>query len=469
MSTKPSDNQLDNKSQAWSALFSEPMSDLVKRYTSSVFFDKRLWLADITGSLAHAEMLAAQGIISGADHAAIQSGMATLRAEIEAGTFEWKLDLEDVHLNIEARLTQLVGDPGKRLHTGRSRNDQVATDVRLWLRGEIDVLGSLLTALQKALVTIAEKNADVILPGFTHLQVAQPVSFGHHMLAYVEMFSRDAERLQDVRRRVNRLPLGAAALAGTSYPLDRERVAATLGMEGVCQNSLDAVSDRDFAIEFSAAAALVMVHISRLSEELILWMSQSFGFIDIADRFCTGSSIMPQKKNPDVPELARGKTGRVVGHLMGLLTLMKGQPLAYNKDNQEDKEPLFDTVDTVQETLRIFAELVGGITVKPEAMERAALRGYATATDLADYLVKKGLAFRDAHEIVAHAVKTAIAQGVDLSGLTLEALQQFDARIEADVFDVLSLRGSLTARNVLGGTAPAQVRLQIARHQARLG
>ena len=469
MSTKPSDNQLDNKSQAWSALFSEPMSDLVKRYTSSVFFDKRLWLADITGSLAHAEMLAAQGIISAADHGAIQSGMATLRAEIEAGTFEWKLDLEDVHLNIEARLTQLVGDPGKRLHTGRSRNDQVATDVRLWLRGEIDVLGTLLIALQQALVAIAEKNVDVILPGFTHLQVAQPVSFGHHMLAYVEMFSRDAERLQDVRRRVNRLPLGAAALAGTSYPLDRERVAATLGMEGVCQNSLDAVSDRDFAIEFTAAAALVMVHISRLSEELILWMSQSFGFIDIADRFCTGSSIMPQKKNPDVPELARGKTGRVVGHLMGLLTLMKGQPLAYNKDNQEDKEPLFDTVDTLQETLRIFAELVGGITVKPQAMERAALRGYATATDLADYLVKKGLAFRDAHEVVAHAVKTAIAQGVDLSGLTLSALQQFDARIEADVFEVLSLRGSLHARNVLGGTAPAQVRLQIARHQARLG
>ncbi len=469
MSTKPSDNQLDNKSQAWSALFSEPMSDLVKRYTSSVFFDKRLWLADITGSLAHAEMLAAQGIISGADHAAIQSGMATLRAEIEAGTFEWKLDLEDVHLNIEARLTQLVGDPGKRLHTGRSRNDQVATDVRLWLRGEIDVLGSLLTALQKALVTIAEKNADVILPGFTHLQVAQPVSFGHHMLAYVEMFSRDAERLQDVRRRVNRLPLGAAALAGTSYPLDRERVAATLGMEGVCQNSLDAVSDRDFAIEFSAAAALVMVHISRLSEELILWMSQSFGFIDIADRFCTGSSIMPQKKNPDVPELARGKTGRVVGHLMGLLTLMKGQPLAYNKDNQEDKEPLFDTVDTVQETLRIFAELVGGITVKPEAMERAALRGYATATDLADYLVRKGVPFRDAHEVVAHAVKVGIESGKDLSELPLDVLQGFHAGIAEDVYDVLTLQGSLNSRQVIGGTAPVEATRQIARHRARLG
>ncbi len=466
--TAPSDNQFANKSQAWSALFSEPMSDLVKRYTSSVFFDKRLWLADITGSLAHAEMLCHQGIISAADHSSIQNGMATIRGEIEAGDFEWKLDLEDVHLNIEARLTSLVGDAGKRLHTGRSRNDQVATDVRLWLRGEIDLIGGLLTDLQKALLALATKNVEVILPGFTHLQVAQPVSFGHHMLAYVEMFSRDAERMADVRKRVNRLPLGAAALAGTSYPLDRERVADNLGMEGVCQNSLDAVSDRDFAIEFTAAATLAMVHISRLSEELILWMSQSFGFIDIADRFCTGSSIMPQKKNPDVPELARGKTGRVVGHLMGLITLMKGQPLAYNKDNQEDKEPLFDTVDTLKDTLRIFAEMVGGITVKPEAMERAAKRGYATATDLADYMVKKGLAFRDAHEVVAHAVKTAIAKGVDLSELSLAELQAFNPKIEADVFECLSLRGSLNARNILGGTAPAQVRVQIARHTQRL-
>ena len=340
--------------------------------------------------------------------------------------------------------------------------------MRLWLRGEIDEIAQLLTALQLALVDVAEKNAETILPGFTHLQVAQPVAFGHHLLAYVEMFARDAERMADVRRRVNRLPLGAAALAGTSYPLDRERVARTLGMEAVCQNSLDAVSDRDFAIEFSAAAALVMVHVSRLSEELILWMSQSFGFIDLADRFCTGSSIMPQKKNPDVPELARGKSGRVVGHLMGLITLMKGQPLAYNKDNQEDKEPLFDTVDTLKDTLRIFAEMAAGITVKPEAMERAAMRGYATATDLADYLVKKGLPFRDAHEVVAHAVKTAIAEGRDLSALSLDALKAFDARIEADVFEVLSLRGSLNARNILGGTAPDQVRAQVARHRARL-
>ena len=463
-----SQNQLDKKSEAWSALFSEPMSDLVKRYTSSLSFDKRLWQVDIRGSLAHAEMLCHQGIISADDHAAIQRGMATIADEVASGAFEWQLDLEDVHLNIEARLTQLVGDAGKRLHTGRSRNDQVATDVRLWLRDEIDLIAGLLADLQRALVALADKNVDVILPGFTHLQVAQPVSFGHHMLAYVEMFARDADRMHDVRRRVNQLPLGSAALAGTSYPLDRERVAAALDMEGVCQNSLDAVSDRDFAIEFAAAASLAMVHISRLSEELVLWMSQSFGFIDIADRFCTGSSIMPQKKNPDVPELARGKTGRVVGHLVGLLTLMKGQPLAYNKDNQEDKEPLFDTVDTLKDTLRIFAEMVGGITVKPEAMERAALKGHATATDLADYLTKKGLPFRDAHETVAHVVKAAITQGRDLSELPLEALQQFNPAIGPDVFEVLSLRGSLTARNILGGTAPAQVRAQIARHQTRL-
>ena len=468
-------NQFDKKSQAWSALFSEPVSDLVKRYTSSVFFDKRLWQADIAGSLAHATMLAARKIISAEDLASIQKGMAQITAEIESGKFEWKLDLEDVHLNIEARLTELVGIAGKRLHTGRSRNDQVATDVRLWLRGEMDLICALLLDLQKALVTLAESHVDVVMPGFTHLQVAQPVSFGHHLLAYVEMFVRDADRLQDVRKRVNCLPLGAAALAGTSYPLDREMVAKLLGMVDdagrpcVCQNSLDAVSDRDFAIEFAAAASLVMVHISRLSEELILWMSQSFGFIKIADRFTTGSSIMPQKKNPDVPELARGKTGRVVGHLMGLITLMKGQPLAYNKDNQEDKEPLFDTVDTLKDTLRIFADMMGGITVNAQAMESAALKGYATATDLADYLVNKGLAFRDAHETVAHAVKAAIAHQVDLSELPLAVLQSFHPSIEKDVYDALSLRGSLNARRTLGGTSPEQVRLQIARHKARVG
>ena len=468
-------NQLDKKSQAWSALFSEPMSELVKRYTSSVFFDKRLWQADIAGSLAHADMLAAQAIISAQDLADIQRGMAQISAEIESGAFEWKLDLEDVHLNIEARLTQIVGMAGKRLHTGRSRNDQVATDVRLWLRGEIDLISELLVGLQKALIAAAADHTETILPGFTHLQVAQPVSFAHHLLAYVEMFARDAERMSDVRRRTNRLPQGSAALAGTGYPLDRERVARALGMVDahgaaqVCHNSLDAVSDRDFAMEFAAAASICMVHISRLSEELIIWMSQNFGFIQLADRFTTGSSIMPQKKNPDVPELARGKTGRVVGHLMGLITLMKGQPLAYNKDNQEDKEPLFDTVDTLKDTLRIFAEMMGGITVNAVAMEAAARRGYATATDLADYLVKKGLAFRDAHEVVAHAVKTAQSLGVDLSELPLATLQTFNPAVEADVFEVLSLKGSLAARNTQGGTAPERVRAEIARHLVRLG
>ena len=461
------------------------MSELVKRYTASVFFDKRLWQADIQGSLAHAEMLAAQKIIGASDLADIQRGMAQITQEIESGAFEWKLDLEDVHLNIEARLTQLVGDAGKRLHTGRSRNDQVATDVRLWLRSEMDLIIELLVDLQKSLVDVAEHNVEVILPGFTHLQVAQPVSFAHHLLAYVEMFARDAERMVDVRRRTNRLPLGSAALAGTTYPLDRERVARSLGMVDehgnaqVCQNSLDGVSDRDFAIEFTAAASLCMVHISRMSEELILWMSQNFGFVKIADRFTTGSSIMPQKKNPDVPELARGKTGRVFGHLMGLLTLMKGQPLAYNKDNQEDKEPLFDTVDTLKDTLRIFSEMIGGqlnpatgqkeggITVNADAMEAAVKKGYATATDLADYLVKKGQPFRDAHETVAHAVKAATSHHCDLSELPLAVLQGFHASIEKDVYEVLSLRGSLNARNTLGGTAPAQVKLQIARHRAR--
>ena len=482
-----SKNQFDQKSQAWSALFSEPMSDLVKRYTSSVFFDKRLWQSDIQGSLAHAEMLSAQKIINTQDLADIQRGMAQITDEITKGQFDWKLDLEDVHLNIEARLTQIVGDAGKRLHTGRSRNDQVATDVRLWLVSEIDLISALLNDLQKSLIEVAERNVEVILPGFTHLQVAQPVSFAHHLLAYVEMFARDAERMADVRRRTNRLPLGSAALAGTTYPLDRERVAISLGMvdeQGqacVCQNSLDGVSDRDFAIEFTAAASLCMVHISRLSEELILWMSQNFGFVKIADRFTTGSSIMPQKKNPDVPELARGKTGRVVGHLMGLITLMKGQPLAYNKDNQEDKEPLFDTVDTLKDTLRIFSEMIGGqlnsetgqkeggISVNAAAMEAATKKGYATATDLADYLVKKGLPFRDAHEVVAHAVKTAQTQNLDLSELPLTTLQQFNAGIQADVFECLSLVGSLNARKTLGGTAPDQVRQQIARHHARLG
>ena len=481
-----STNPLDQKSQAWSGLFNEPMSELVQRYTASVFFDQRLWRADIQGSLAHAQMLCECGILSSDDLASIQRGMQQITAEIESGAFEWKLALEDVHLNIEARLTQLIGDAGKRLHTARSRNDQVATDVRLWLSAEIDLITQLLVKLQRALLSLAEKNIDSILPGFTHLQVAQPVSLAHHLLAYIEMFSRDAARMQEIKARTNTLPLGAAALAGTSYPINRNRVAELLGMVNalgepqVCQNSLDAVSDRDFAIEFTGASSLLMVHISRMSEELILWMSQNFAFIQIADRFTTGSSIMPQKKNPDVPELARGKTGRVVGHLMGLLMLMKAQPLAYNKDNQEDKEPLFDTVDTVKDTLRIFAQMIagerdpstglfsGGLTIHKEAMQNAALKGYATATDLADYLVKKGLPFRDAHETVALAVKHSLHEGLELSALTLEKLQSFHPSIEADVYAVLSLEGSLHSRTSLGGTAPSQIRAQIQRHTRRL-
>jgi argininosuccinate lyase len=460
--------QFSKKSEAWSARFSEPVSDLVKRYTASVFFDYRLASVDIQGSLAHAEMLAHQKIISAQDYADIQRGMAQIQAEIAEGKFEWLLDLEDVHLNIEKRLTELVGDAGKRLHTGRSRNDQVATDIRLYLRAAIDDISVLLRALRMALVDLAEKNTDTILPGFTHMQVAQPVTFGHHMLAYVEMFGRDAERMADCRKRVNRLPLGSAALAGTTFPIDRERVAKTLDFEDVCHNSLDAVSDRDFAIEFCAASALIMTHISRLSEELVIWMSPRVGFIDIADRFCTGSSIMPQKKNPDVPELARGKTGRVNGHLVALLTLMKAQPLAYNKDNQEDKEPLFDTVDTVIDTLRIFADMAGGITVKPQAMRQAALQGYATATDLADYLVKKGLPFRDAHEAVAHAVRACEQRGCDLAELSTEELRQFSELIGPDVHQVLTLEGSVAARHHVGGTAPEQVRMAIQRVRSLL-
>src|SRR5512134_2450071 len=456
-------NPLASKSSAWSGRFDESVADVVLRYTASVGFDRRLAAAHIEGSLAHAAMLEHAAIISRQDLADIERGLTQIRGEIERGEFDWKLELEDVHLNIEKRLTDLVGDAGKRLHTGRSRNDQVATDLRLWLRGEVDAVVALLRRVQRALVEQADRHAATAMPGFTHLQVAQPVTFGHHLLAYVEMFERDRERLLDARRRINRLPLGAAALAGTSYPIDRAFVAARLGFEAIAENSLDAVSDRDFAIEFCAAATLVMTHVSRLAEELVLWMSPRFSFIRLPDRFTTGSSIMPQKRNPDVPELARGKSGRVVGHLVALLTLMKGQPLAYNKDNQEDKEPLFDTVDTLKDTLRIFAEMAGGITVQPQAMEQAALKGYATATDLADYLVKKGLPFRDAHETVAHAVKAAISHAVDLSELPLAVLQQFNPTIEKDVYDVLSLRGSLNARNVLGGTAPAQVRAQIAR------
>lgn len=456
-------NQFANKAQAWSARFTEPVSDLVKRYTASVNFDKRLAAFDIQGSLAHATMLATVGVISKEDLQAIERGMAQILEEIQQQQFEWSIDLEDVHLNIEKRLVEIIGDAGKRLHTGRSRNDQVATDIRLWLRTEIDTAITLLQQLRKGLATLALQHAETILPGFTHLQVAQPVTFGHHLLAYAEMFGRDAERLADCRKRVNRLPLGAAALAGTSYPIDREQVASLLAFDGVCRNSLDAVSDRDFAIEFCAAAALIMTHISRFSEELVLWVSPRVGFIDIADRFCTGSSIMPQKKNPDVPELARGKTGRVNGHLMALLTLMKGQPLAYNKDNQEDKEGLFDSADTIRDTLTIFVDMVDGIRVHPEAMRSAALQGFATATDLADYLVKKGLPFRDAHETVALAVRKCEEKGCDLADLSLKELKAFHASIEEDIYGVLTLEGSVASRNHIGGTAPERVRIEAER------
>ena len=454
---------------AWSGRFAEPVDERVKRYTASVSFDRRLAEFDIMGSLAHARMLAAAGILSAEDLAAIERGMAEIRAEIAAGRFEWSLDAEDVHLNIERRLTTLVGDAGKRLHTARSRNDQVATDIRLFLRAAIDDIVALVRSLQRALVDLAEKHVATVMPGFTHLQVAQPVTFGHHLMAYYEMFGRDAARLADCRKRVNRLPLGAAALAGTSFPIDRERVARDLGFEGVCGNSLDAVSDRDFAMEFAAAASILMVHVSRLSEELILWMNPRFGFIRLPDRYTTGSSIMPQKKNPDVPELARGKTGRVVGHLMGLLTLMKAQPLAYNKDNQEDKEPLFDTVDTLVDTLAIFAEMVPGIEVHAAAMRAATQEGYATATDLADYLVKRGMPFRDAHETVARAVRAAEERGVDLAALPLAELQAFSPLVHDDVFAVLTPEGSAASRMSRGGTAPDEVRAAIRRAREALG
>jgi argininosuccinate lyase len=469
--SQPENNKassLNNKTEAWSGRFDEPVAELVKRYTASVDFDKRLAEFDIQGSLAHANMLGKQGIISHEDVQAIEAGLKEILVEIQQGQFEWLLDLEDVHLNIEKRLTDKIGDAGKRLHTGRSRNDQVATDVRLWLRATVDAVIEGIIKLQTSILDLAEQHAATIMPGFTHLQVAQPVTFGHHLMAYYEMLKRDAERFADARKRINRLPLGAAALAGTSYPIDREMVAKSLGFDAVCGNSLDAVSDRDFAIEFTAAASVLMMHLSRFSEELILWASPRFAFIEIADRFCTGSSIMPQKKNPDVPELVRGKTGRIYGHLMGLMTLMKGQPLAYNKDNQEDKEPLFDTADTLLVTLEIYADMLRGIEVNAQNMRQAALEGFATATDLADYLVKKGMPFRDAHEVVALAVRQGVQTGCDLADMPLENLQKFSLLITEDVYNVLTLEGSAASRNHIGGTSPAQVLKAIIQARALL-
>ena len=447
----------------WGGRFTQPTDAFVEAFTASVTFDQRLYKHDIQGSIAHARMLAKVGVLQAAEAEDIVNGLNDIEAQIERGEFDWSVALEDVHMNIEARLTDKIGIAGKKLHTGRSRNDQVATDIRLYLRDEVTAIQAELARLQSALLTIAEREAETIMPGFTHLQTAQPVTFGHHMLAWFEMLKRDFGRLSDCRKRLNFMPLGSAALAGTSYPIDRAMTAQLLGFDGVCENSLDAVSDRDFAIEFTAAAALIMTHLSRFSEELVLWSSAQFDFIELSDQFCTGSSIMPQKKNPDVPELVRGKTGRVNGHLVSLLTLMKGQPLAYNKDNQEDKEPLFDTIDTLRGSLRAFADMMPALKVKAERMREAARRGFATATDLADYLVRIGVPFRDAHEIVGKAVRYGVEQGKDLSEMTLAELQQFSDCIEQDVFQYLTLEGSVAARNHIGGTAPAQVKAAVAR------
>ena len=451
----------ETKKAIWSGRFNEPVTELVKRFTASINFDQKLGLYDIEGSMAHAEMLAAQKIITQKDLKAIQYGLKNIQKEILMGTFKWSVDLEDVHLNIEKRLTDKIGEAGKKLHTGRSRNDQVATDLRLWLRAITDETIQKIRTLQLSVVQLADKHQKTIMPGFTHLQVAQPVTFGHHLMAYYEMLQRDLTRFEDAKKRMNQLPLGAAALAGTSYPIDRNKVAKKLKFDGICENSIDAVSDRDFAIEFTFAASLLMTHLSRFSEELIMWSSPMFGFIEIADRFCTGSSIMPQKKNPDVPELVRGKTGRVTGHLMGLLMLMKAQPLAYNKDNQEDKEPLFDTANTILDALTIYADMLKGITVNEKNMKEATLKGYATATDLADYLVIKGVAFRDAHEIVAKAVHAAIKNKCDLSELKIDELKKFSKMISSDVYKHLTLEGSIKSRNHIGGTSYDQVKKAI--------
>lgn len=447
--------------QAWGGRFSEATDAFVARFTASVNFDQRLARHDIQGSIAHATMLSKVGVLTDDELHSIQTGLTEILTEIEDGNFEWSVALEDVHMNVEAALTAKIGITGKKLHTGRSRNDQVATDIRLWLRDEIDAISPELVRLQQGILDLAEREADTIMPGFTHLQTAQPVTFGHHLMAWFEMLVRDHSRLQDCRKRLNQSPLGAAALAGTTYPIDRNMTAELLGFDAPTRNSLDSVSDRDFAIEFCAFASILLTHLSRASEELILWTSAQFNFIEMPDRFCTGSSIMPQKKNPDVPELVRGKTGRVNGHLIALLTLMKSQPLAYNKDNQEDKEPLFDTVDTVKDCLRAFADMIPAIQSKPANMAEAARRGFSTATDLADYLVRKGIPFRDSHEIVGKSVAYGLTENKDLSEMTLAELQQFSGIIEDDVFEVLTLEGSVSARNHIGGTAPEQVRAAV--------
>jgi argininosuccinate lyase len=452
----------------WGGRFTDTTDALVERFTCSIDFDKRLYRYDIAGSIAHARMLAHVGVLTAHEGEAIVKGLEAIEADIDAGAFEWQAQYEDVHMNIEARLIERIGDVGKKLHTARSRNDQVATDLRLYLRDGADALLDAIQALQQALLAVAEREADTVMPGFTHMQIAQPVTFGHHLLAWFEMLERDAARIRDARKRLNVLPLGAAALAGTTYPIDREYTAKLLGFDGVSENSLDAVSDRDFAIEFVGGCAVTMMHLSRMSEELVLWSSPIFGFVELADAYCTGSSIMPQKKNPDVPELVRGKSARVYGQLMALLTLMKGQPLAYNRDNQEDKEPVFDALDTTLASLRVYAGLIATLQVRRERLAQAAILGYATATDLADYLVRKGVPFRDAHEIVGRAVRYAIDKGCDLAALTLDVLKGFSATIDGDVYRVLSTAGSVDARHHVGGTAPAQVRAAIQRARQRI-
>ena len=454
--------------QAWGGRFNEPVDDFVARFTASVNFDQRFYRQDIQGSIAHAKMLCEADVLTADERDQIINGLQEIEVQIESGEFVWSVPLEDVHMNIEAALTEKIGIVGKKLHTGRSRNDQVATDIKLWLRDQIDQIGPILTRLQRGMIELAATEANTIMPGFTHLQTAQPVTFGHHLLAWNEMLERDYSRLQDCRQRLNQSPLGAAALAGTTYPINREYTAEALSFDKPTENSLDSVSDRDFAIEFCAFSSILMTHLSRMSEELVLWTSAQFQFINLPDRFCTGSSIMPQKKNPDVPELVRGKTGRVNGHLIALLTLMKSQPLAYNKDNQEDKEPLFDAVDTVRDCLRAFADMIPAIESRKDEMYEAARRGFSTATDLADYLVGKGIAFRDSHEIVGKSVAYGIAENKDLSEMSLEELQQFSSEISADVFDVLTLEGSVAARDHLGGTAPAQVTAAAQRALAKL-
>ena len=463
-----SDREKQDNQELWGGRFSEPTDAFVQRFTASEAFDRRLAVYDIAGSRAHADMLASTGVLTPDENAAIQQGLQDVLAEIEAGRFAWSVAREDVHMNIEARLTELIGDVGKKLHTGRSRNDQVATDLRLYLREELDHCRDELTRLQLGIVNLAAQHTGTVMPGFTHLQVAQPVTLGHHLLAWYEMLERDDSRLSDCRNRLNTSPLGAAALAGTTFPIDREETAAALGFDGPTRHSLDSVADRDFAIEFCAAAALLMNHLSRISEELILWTSAQFGFISLPDRFCTGSSIMPQKKNPDVPELVRGKSGRATGNLMALLTLMKAQPLAYNKDNQEDKEALFDTVETLNDCLRAFADMIPAIEANETAMRQAALAGFSTATDLADYLVRAGVPFRDAHEVVGKAVAHCVTANCDLADLPLDTLQGFHPDIAADVFDILTLDGSVAARDHFGGTAPTRVKQAVEAAKAAL-